>query len=323
MIRLSTFYLPHYLPLLNAVVSPLVTPDIKVHLVEPLLTVVSKKCLANKYALDLSTALVKHPANTCQPTHVEPLVRIYQGSLSVPDRQYSRSSGYLKLSAQRPWPRYCQAGRRRPTFPQRTLQKQFIASILVEFCGHALGFLVGAVLKCRGPRPQSTETPFTTPSFYFCSLHRQCRRAPNLCSRLVELFRTNIVCLVIRTLSSRDEKMRERPELDTHDIPMLYGMLYSSSDAWKKERGWIIRFLTDGMISTNDWRVLSGGILGTYLLAFTRALRTTGAEKWHPRDLENIMVIVDPSKWSQLLVVHAGGNSTMLINVADETPLGY
>lgn len=168
----------------------------------------------------------------------------------------------------------------------------------------------------------------------------------------VELFRTNIICLVIRTLSSRDDKMRElallqmtalwgsiqvchaalpvacrtpdyffqnadmqerphviyilsllkdtldapsdlpakrlpsystlillhalraifypsnfiypltssfllqRPELDTHDIPMLYGMLYSSSDAWKKERGWIIRFLSDGMVSTNDWRVL-------------------------------------------------------------------
>lgn len=38
---------------------PLVTPNIKVHLVEPLLTVVSKQCLANKYALDLSAALVK------------------------------------------------------------------------------------------------------------------------------------------------------------------------------------------------------------------------------------------------------------------------
>jgi len=31
--------------------------------------------------------------------------------------------------------------------------------------------------------------------------------------------------------------------------------LYSSSDDWKKERGWIIRFLTDGMMSNEDWRV--------------------------------------------------------------------
>jgi nucleolar pre-ribosomal-associated protein 1 len=48
----------------------------------------------------------------------------------------------------------------------------------------------------------------------------------------------------------------QRPELDTTDVPMLYGMLYSSSDDWKKERGWIIRFLSDGMMSTEDWRVL-------------------------------------------------------------------
>ena len=46
------------------------------------------------------------------------------------------------------------------------------------------------------------------------------------------------------------------PELDTMDVPMLYGMLYSSSDDWKKEREWIIRFLSDGMVSTEDWRVL-------------------------------------------------------------------
>jgi Nucleolar pre-ribosomal-associated protein 1 len=48
----------------------------------------------------------------------------------------------------------------------------------------------------------------------------------------------------------------QRPELDTSDVPMLYNMLYSSSDDWKRERGWIIRFLSDGMMSSEDWRVL-------------------------------------------------------------------
>ncbi|KAH7927036.1 hypothetical protein BV22DRAFT_1103957 [Leucogyrophana mollusca] len=47
----------------------------------------------------------------------------------------------------------------------------------------------------------------------------------------------------------------QRPELDVTDVPMLYGMLYSNSDDWKKERGWIIRFLSDGMMSTEDWKV--------------------------------------------------------------------
>lgn len=48
----------------------------------------------------------------------------------------------------------------------------------------------------------------------------------------------------------------QRPELDVSDVPMLYNMLYSSSGDWKKERGWIIRFLSDGMMSSEDWRVL-------------------------------------------------------------------
>jgi nucleolar pre-ribosomal-associated protein 1 len=48
----------------------------------------------------------------------------------------------------------------------------------------------------------------------------------------------------------------QRPELDVHDLPMLYGMLYSSGDDWKKERGWMVRFLIDGMASSDDWKLL-------------------------------------------------------------------
>ncbi|KIM48447.1 hypothetical protein M413DRAFT_16355 [Hebeloma cylindrosporum] len=49
----------------------------------------------------------------------------------------------------------------------------------------------------------------------------------------------------------------QRPMLDTTDVPLLFGMLYSSSDEnWKKERGWMVRFLADGMVSSEDWRVL-------------------------------------------------------------------
>ncbi|KAG1758268.1 hypothetical protein EDD22DRAFT_850174 [Suillus occidentalis] len=37
---------------------------------------------------------------------------------------------------------------------------------------------------------------------------------------------------------------------------MLYGMIYGSSNDWKQERGWIVRFLSDGMTSTEDEKVL-------------------------------------------------------------------
>ena len=48
----------------------------------------------------------------------------------------------------------------------------------------------------------------------------------------------------------------QRPQIDVRDLPLLYSMLYGSSDDWKKERGWIIRFLADGLQSHEDWRLL-------------------------------------------------------------------
>lgn len=51
----------------------------------------------------------------------------------------------------------------------------------------------------------------------------------------------------------------QRPEVDVADVPLLFGMLYSSeasNNAWKKERTWIVRFLADGMKSTASWKVM-------------------------------------------------------------------
>ncbi|KZT52357.1 hypothetical protein CALCODRAFT_92465 [Calocera cornea HHB12733] len=48
----------------------------------------------------------------------------------------------------------------------------------------------------------------------------------------------------------------QRPALDTTDVPLLYGMLYSSSDDWRRERLWIIRFIGNAMRSTADWHAI-------------------------------------------------------------------
>ncbi|KAG9040570.1 hypothetical protein FS842_002985, partial [Serendipita sp. 407] len=56
----------------------------------------------------------------------------------------------------------------------------------------------------------------------------------------------------------------QRPEFDLNDPPMLYSMLYSSLSSdfgkrggnWKRERVWMLRFLADGMVSSQDWKVL-------------------------------------------------------------------
>jgi nucleolar pre-ribosomal-associated protein 1 len=49
----------------------------------------------------------------------------------------------------------------------------------------------------------------------------------------------------------------QRPELDTTDVPMLYAMLYSSSDDWRRERSWMLKFIADAMLSAGDeeWKV--------------------------------------------------------------------
>lgn len=48
----------------------------------------------------------------------------------------------------------------------------------------------------------------------------------------------------------------QRPELDSGDVPALYTMLYSTSDLWRRERMWMVRFLADGMVGRQEWKVL-------------------------------------------------------------------
>ena len=59
----------------------------------------------------------------------------------------------------------------------------------------------------------------------------------------------------IYPLTSRH--LLQRPTFDSSDVPMLFGMFYSSStEQWKKERGWMTKFLCDGMQGGLEWRIL-------------------------------------------------------------------
>lgn len=59
----------------------------------------------------------------------------------------------------------------------------------------------------------------------------------------------------IYPLSSRF--LLQRPILDIADVPLLYGMLYASGDAGRRERAWIVRLLRDGVRSEADYRLLA------------------------------------------------------------------
>ncbi|GAA5837662.1 hypothetical protein JCM3766R1_000547 [Sporobolomyces carnicolor] len=52
----------------------------------------------------------------------------------------------------------------------------------------------------------------------------------------------------------------QRSTIDMRDVPMFYNMMYASkSDEWaaapREERGWMIRFLTQGLVRTQDWKI--------------------------------------------------------------------
>lgn len=49
----------------------------------------------------------------------------------------------------------------------------------------------------------------------------------------------------------------QRPAVDTSDVPMLFGSLYSISDEWRQERWWIIQLIANGMSHSQDWKTLT------------------------------------------------------------------
>ncbi|KAE9398377.1 hypothetical protein BT96DRAFT_994998 [Gymnopus androsaceus JB14] len=282
-----------------------------------------------------------HPVNTCQPSHVQPLAALYRGSASVADRKLlaifylfeeQRRTSIASLLAQwSPSPDGFQS-----TSALEALRD--VDSLLV--LRTALHFPQWRVLEISHDVNLDWEERPEGPDIYdpvfmillFALVLAE--DAPKTAPGWVELFRTNIVGLVIRALSAKDESLRElaasqiavlwkclehadmlekphvfyilsllrdalhpspghsperlpsyttlllahalrgvfypsnfvypltarfllqRPTLDIGDVPMLYGMLYSSAeDHGKKDRAWIVRMLADGMQSSQDWRV--------------------------------------------------------------------
>ncbi|KAJ7675860.1 ribosome 60S biogenesis N-terminal-domain-containing protein [Mycena polygramma] len=276
-----------------------------------------------------------HPTNTCQITHVQPLVRIYRGTSSTSDRKLL--SVFQLFESQRKISVASLVGQwsATPEVPSSNILEavQSLDAILVlRTCLHFPKWR--CLADQTGFAENQRDAQLYDPVFLILIFAQaMAEKIPESAFGWIELFRTNIVSLLIRALSTKDQHLREvarsqlaalwahletadmqeqphvvyvlnilrnilpppaepvqrlpsyttlillhalrgifypsnfiypltarfllqRPTLDVTDVPMLYGMLYSSSDDWKKERGWIIRFISDGMMSTDDWRVL-------------------------------------------------------------------
>ncbi|KAJ3827887.1 hypothetical protein F5880DRAFT_1102471 [Lentinula raphanica] len=284
----------------------------------------------------LYTLILLHPSNTCQPSHIQPLIALYRGSISVVDRKLlaifrlfehqRRTSIATLLTKWTPLSECLQ-----PATAFEALKN--VDSLIV--LRTALHFPQWRLFESEDwdEWPEASEN-YDPVFLLLLFAHVLFEDTPKTATGWVELFRTNIVGLVIRALSAKDDNMRQfaaaqiavlwkcleqadmlekphvfhilgllrdvlhpthghiperlpsyatlllahalrgvfypsnfvypitarfllqRPILDSGDVPMLYGMLYSSAeDHGKKDHIWIIRMLADGMQSSVDWRV--------------------------------------------------------------------
>ncbi|KAH0839437.1 ribosome 60S biogenesis N-terminal-domain-containing protein [Lanmaoa asiatica] len=279
-----------------------------------------------------------HPANTCQPSHIETLFQVYGGTMSSPDR---RLLSIMRLFETEKRTSLSSFFSRWSPSPDATVSdalevvQNFDPVYMLRTC---LAFpLWRRFGEEKGARDGPADDSMYDPLMVIVLSAQMLVECPPMTSLgWVKVFRSNVVSLLIRCLSSKDPNIREtalcqiaslwgnvqksdmhemhqviyvfrllknamkppvnvddpprrlptfttlillhalrgifypsnfiyprtarfllqRPELDVSDVPMLFGMLYSNSDDWKKERGWMLRMLGDGMASTDDWKVL-------------------------------------------------------------------
>ncbi|KAH7884073.1 ribosome 60S biogenesis N-terminal-domain-containing protein [Phlebopus sp. FC_14] len=308
----------------------------------------------------LDALFALHPTNTCQPSHVEPLFRIYRGTMSSCDRHLlsifrlfeaekrtSLSSLFARWS---PSPETSTSVTNALEVIQNLDPVRMLRTCLAFPTWRRFG---EEKYSKEGPTHELMYDPLVVVAL---SAQMLVESPPTSALGWVKVFRTNIASLLIRCLSSKDPNIRElalcqiarlwetlqdsdmqeraqvlyvlrmlknvipasttgrphrlptyttlillhalrgifypsnfiyprtarfllqRPELDVSDVPMLFGMLYSSnSDEWKKERGWILRMLADGMMSTEDWRVLKRRHTWDLLASLYQSTKRDGA----------------------------------------------
>ncbi|CDO76370.1 hypothetical protein BN946_scf185011.g34 [Trametes cinnabarina] len=284
--------------------------------------------------IDLLHALFRlHPNNTCQPSHIEPLLKVYSGSLGSADRKILSIFRLFECTRRIPVTSLFSQWSGNTDAPSTNALDAILAlepSRVIKTC---LDFPEFRTVEGEDEGPSSER--LYDPVFILLLFAQMLSGSPPTSALAwVQVLRTNVVGLLLRTLSAKDPQLRElawaqtaalyralenadlqekphvmhilnllkdltesaptdeaprlpayttlllshafrgilypsnfiypltarfllqRPTLDASDVPMLYGMLYSASDDWKKERAWIVRFLSDGIVGNEEWRIL-------------------------------------------------------------------
>ncbi|KAF8308276.1 hypothetical protein DL93DRAFT_2119068 [Clavulina sp. PMI_390] len=93
----------------------------------------------------------------------------------------------------------------------------------------------------------------------------------------------------------------QRPELDTRDVPMLFASLYSTSDEWRQERAWFLRFIADGMTQSQDWKIL--GKRHVWALLATMFQESPGGKQFRRGVLDVLGQLANHSRAIMALVI--------------------
>ncbi|XP_006457598.1 hypothetical protein AGABI2DRAFT_123450 [Agaricus bisporus var. bisporus H97] len=293
---------------------------------------------SRSHIIDLLHVLFNlHPTNTCQITQIEPLLSIYHGTMSKDDIKLFSVFQLFEVQRKTSLAPLFNHWSSSNEVPCSSALDALLSLDAVKVFRTTLQFPKGRKLSIDAIHSNSQyDAQIYDPIFLMLLVHLVLSEYhPTTPFGWIELLRTNVVGLCIRSLSSKDQSVRElglsllaslyecieglefqervhvsyilnllrdlfpastigdtlrrlpsyttlilahalrgvfypsnfiypltsrfllqRPELDANDVPMLYSMLYSPTDEWKKDRGWIVRFLADGMMSSDDWRVL-------------------------------------------------------------------
>ncbi|PCH41704.1 hypothetical protein WOLCODRAFT_101082 [Wolfiporia cocos MD-104 SS10] len=289
----------------------------------------------------LHTLFHQHATNTCQPTHIEPLLPLYAGTLSLSDQRLLSIFRLFESTRRMSTATLCSRWNALSGATSgSTLEavQSFDAARMFQTC---LAFPRWRTVESNVFEKQGADGSLYDPVFVVSLFAQMLSEGePKSALNWVQMFRTNVVNLLIRALSARDGQLRgmalallaalhrslqdadmqekpdvlhilnllkdalrppadgdpedepprlpayttlllahalrgvfnphqftypliarfllQRPALDVGDVPLLFGMLYSATDEWRRERAWIVRLIADGMYggTSEEWSVL-------------------------------------------------------------------
>lgn len=153
-----------------------------------------------------------HPQNSCQPSHIEPLCAVYGGTLSASDRtlisMFNLFEVHKKLSCASilsKWSSSGDSGSSDVSGAVLSLDAGKVFHTCLDF-PRGLKFDLGHEYHDKSEFREELYDPLFLNLIFARAVSGN---SPSSALSWVQFFRTNIVCVVIRSLSSKDEAFRE------------------------------------------------------------------------------------------------------------------